>query len=340
MSNTDVESCTSSAQFRNEQLSIMANIAYTNPPVNTDAQACLDLDAPGVCPLRPGTVAAQHGSIPIKKDGEMLMEVCNTFNWQEVRIFNARAVANAPTLTTIGFQLINVPRSKVLSTPAGMMAVSDNDDTLTQMYYNEISEFVCKATRADAAFGYCHAMRGMSSTYAGYAHADQSHKSWSARLPELVNSGMWASQGPPGISSSVAERAASSSRYGVVSAWRYLGPSDRCRASHLAVLDQGSIKEKDLMHLSLLANGCLGGNYRLASNTKAKERHAWYYYPEMTPEEILLFTAFDSDHPAKSTTFANSPIATCIHSGFNDPNPPENEPPRQSIDVRFLLIWD
>jgi len=54
--------------------------------------------------LHPATVSAQDGCIPIQKDREKLMEVCHTSNPHEVRIFNARAVAKTPILTTIGFK--------------------------------------------------------------------------------------------------------------------------------------------------------------------------------------------------------------------------------------------
>ena len=207
---------------------------------------------------------------------------------------------------------------------------------------------ICKTSGATAAFGYCHAMRvpdlhkstgRTASGYAGYAHSDQSQDSWSHRLKELVQTGKWAAQGPPGIRLEVAKRAASASRYAVLAAWRYLGPSDKCRASHLAVLDHNSVQSEDLVRLSLMANGCVGGNYRLSSNIEAN-RHQWYYYPDMTRQEALLFTLYDSNHPSKDTTFKETPIATCIHSAFPDPNPPPNEPTRRSMDVRFLLVWD
>ena len=334
-----------------EPASIISEICYTEPPKDKRHRACLNLDNPGACPLRPGTVAAQHGSIPLEEEDEVVFEACNTLHPCSVNIWNARSFngIHKPTLDRVGFQLIDIPRSNILSTEEGLKSTAANHPVISREVYSEIARSICEASGATAAFGYCHAMRvpdlakskgRTSSGYAGYAHSDQSHDSWCCRLPELVKSGEWSAQGPPGIDIDVAERAASSSRYAVLAAWRYLGPSDKCRASHLAILDHNSVKSSDLVRLSLIANGCLGGNYRLSSNIDTVDRHQWYYYPGMTREEALLFTLYDSNHPAKETTFAETPIATCIHSAFQDPNPPENEPTRRSMDIRFLLVWD
>lgn len=332
------------------EVSIVSNICYTGPPKNSNNSPALFLDNPGMCPLRPGTVAAQHGSIPLEEKESKSLEGCNDLHPQNVRIWNARScnANNKPTIETLGFQLVHTPRSSILSCEEGMRSVAENHPDSTRRYYSEIAPDILEATGATAAFAYCHAIRlpnpleGAGRTklgYAGYAHTDLSHNSWAARLPELVESGKWDTQGPPGLSYEAAKKAATSSRYAIVTAWRYLGPSDKCRASHLAVLDHRTVQKGDILPLALVANGCHGGNYRLSNDSDASQ-HEWYYYPDMTPEELLVFTAFDSNHPAKDTTFATSPVSTCMHSAFQDPNPPENEPPRQSIDVRFLLIWD
>lgn len=324
--------------------SIVSSICYTGPPKNPERRAGVFLDKPGACPLRPGTVAAQHGSLPLQEKDKDLLESCDELHPRNVRIWNGRScdAFDTPRLGTLGFELIQVPKSRVLSTNEGLQNIIENHPELSQKHYSELAPFIRKVSGAKEAIAYCHVARGSTNRhakFAGYAHTDLSHESWANLLPQLVESGEWDGVGPTGIPLHVAQRAASSKRYAVLSAWRYLGPSDKCRSSHLAVLDHRSVrKQSDLLPLSLVANGCHGGNYRLSSASSSQ--HEWYYYPEMTPEEVLLFTCFDSNHPAKDTTFANTPITTCMHSAFRDPNPPKDEPSRQSIDIRFLLIWD
>ena len=333
--------------------SIVSKIGYTVPPKHTNRRACLDLDRPGACPLRPETVAAQHGSVPLAEGDKADYEECDITETRPIRVWNGRSFSgnDKPTFKTVGFQLIDICQSDILMTEEGLRSAAANHPEVAQKVYSEVSRPICEATGATAAFGYCHAVRvpdvtksagSSSSGYAGYAHSDMAPGSWATLLPELVASGKWSSQGPPGVPLAVAERAAAASRYAVVAAWRYLGPADKCRASHLAVLDHRSLREADLLPLSLFANGCRGENYRLSASAgdEAMARHRWYYYPDMTREEALMFAVYDSDHPAKDTTFAETPMPVCIHGAIPDPNPPKDEPPRRSMDIRFLLVWD
>ena len=129
------------------------------------------------------------------------------------------------------------------------------------------------------------------------------------------------------------------SRYAVLSAWRYLGPAPACRASHLAVLDHATVAAGDLLPFSIVADGAFGGNYRLRGGGRGSDRHRFFYYPAMTRAEVLLFSVFDSDHPAQASRFQHTPHATVLHTAFDDPRGAD-EPRRESIDVRLLLAWD
>jgi len=65
------------------------------------------------------------------------------------------------------------------------------------------------------------------------------------------------------------------------------------------------------------------------------------YYSAMNPHELLLFTAFDSAHPAAEKLFAKQNMtASCLHAGFVDPTASVDEAARVSIDVRVLVVWD
>jgi hypothetical protein len=58
--------------------------------------------------------------------------------------------------------------------------------------------------------------------------------------------------------------------------------------------------------------------------------HRWHYYPDMTVEEVLVFTTNDSD-PSKPH---------CVpHGAFDDPGCPEDVPPRASIEMRCIAYW-
>ena len=59
------------------------------------------------------------------------------------------------------------------------------------------------------------------------------------------------------------------------------------------------------------------------------EDHAWYYYPAMTSEEVLIWKGYDSDE---------EPMAPPLHYSFDDPNTPLGAPERESVEVRVFCL--
>ena len=51
----------------------------------------------------------------------------------------------------------------------------------------------------------------------------------------------------------------------------------------------------------------------------------WYYYPRMTPDEVLLFKQYDTRAEEKNRR-------TVFHSAIDDPTTPENAVPRYTIE--------
>ena len=62
-------------------------------------------------------------------------------------------------------------------------------------------------------------------------------------------------------------------------------------------------------------------------------RHQWAYYPRMAAEEALLFKTFDSCEDGSTPRFV-------FHTAFDDPTTPDDAPPRRSIEVRTVALWD
>ncbi len=59
--------------------------------------------------------------------------------------------------------------------------------------------------------------------------------------------------------------------------------------------------------------------------------HRWYYFPDMTPDEILVFKQMDG-RPGVSVY--------CPHTSFDIPSLPEDVPPRRSIEMRMLAVFE
>jgi len=90
------------------------------------------------------------------------------------------------------------------------------------------------------------------------------------------------------------------------------------RSCPLAVADKRTIKSSD---------GCGGVVGRVG--LLRREGQQFYYYPGLTREELLVFIGYDSD--AKEH-------APCAHSAFDDANTPADASPRQSIELRCVLV--
>ena len=68
------------------------------------------------------------------------------------------------------------------------------------------------------------------------------------------------------------------------------------------------------------------GNYLLAANPA----HRWYYYPDMTPNEAIIFKTSESD-PARAQMMP--------HGAFDNPLAPDGAPGRISLEMRGTAYW-
>lgn len=59
-------------------------------------------------------------------------------------------------------------------------------------------------------------------------------------------------------------------------------------------------------------------------------RHRWYYYPDMTRDEVLVFKSFDS-HAAED--------GWVPHCAFDDPSCRSDVPARASLDLRAVAVF-
>ncbi len=92
--------------------------------------------------------------------------------------------------------------------------------------------------------------------------------------------------------------------------------------------DASSIRAEDLIAADQVFPDRVGEIYHLAYNPA----QSWYYAPRMTPGDVLLIKGWDSLDDGRA----------CFtpHGAFDLPDTPENAAPRESIEVRTLVIVD
>ncbi|WP_421709752.1 CmcJ/NvfI family oxidoreductase [Algihabitans sp.] len=115
-------------------------------------------------------------------------------------------------------------------------------------------------------------------------------------------------------------------RVAQINVWRPIrGPVQR---SPLALADAATVRAEDLIPTDQVFPGRTGEIYHLAYHPEQR----WYYAPQMTPDEVLLIKSWDSreDGRARFTP----------HSAVDLPQTPKDAPPRESIEVRTLIVFD
>ena len=96
--------------------------------------------------------------------------------------------------------------------------------------------------------------------------------------------------------------------------------------SPLALADGSSVRSEDLIATDQVFPDRVGEIYHLAYHPSQR----WYYAPRMTADEALLIKGWDSLEDGR-TRFTP-------HGAFELPDTPADAAPRESIEVRTLLI--
>ena len=145
-------------------------------------------------------------------------------------------------------------------------------------------------------------------------HVDYTAKSGPQRVKDLLGA------------AEAARLAAAGARIVQINVWRPIrGPVER---SPLALADASSVRPENLVATDQVFPGRVGEIYHLAYHP----RQRWYYAPRMAPNEILLIKGWDS-HDDGRALFTP-------HSAFDLPNTSDTAPPRESIEIRTLVVID
>ena len=235
------------------------------------------------------------------------------FEAHVVPISDMREIAGALSVDHEGFELLK-----------HTTAVSDlyDDDAVEQTYISEIEALLRRRfgasrvvifdvkRRSDGESG-AQNPEGLGGP-ARRAHVDYTTKSGPQRTKDILGE-------------DEAERLAESgARIMQFNVWRPIrGPVER---SPLALADASSVAPEDLIASDNVFPDRVGEIYHLAHAPSQR----WYYAPHMTPDEVLLIKGWDSldDDRARFTP----------HSSFNSPETRDDAPPRESIELRTLVI--
>jgi hypothetical protein len=227
-----------------------------------------------------------------------------------VRIHDGRQHPLAPTLDRNGFQLLRAPSE--------VREFSD-EARIRDVYYRESQLLLMAATGASKVVVFDHALRLDAAERAkGVAepvrqvHCDQTPVSGPRRVRDHLP--------PPEAELRLQGRCA------IINLWRPIGSP--VMTSPLALCDARSIAPNDVVATQFVNAGRVGE----VALFRANRDHRWFYFPQMTPDEVILIKIYDSLEDGTARLSA--------HTAFDDPTSPAGAPPRRSIELRALVFWD
>ena len=106
------------------------------------------------------------------------------------------------------------------------------------------------------------------------------------------------------------------------------------RMMPLAVCDIGSVSPDDVVFGDGTNTGDIRQYYKVVDQRITHSpSQRWYYVPDMTPDEVLIFRQYDirQESLARRTVF---------HQAVVDPNSPADAPMRSTIEVRMQAVYD
>jgi hypothetical protein len=238
--------------------------------------------------------------------------------YHDVPIYNCRPVASQFDLDREGFIFV------VHSCELGDFL---SEPFVRERYYPHTEALLQKATGALEVIAFDHNVRSSVGAQKGQAgirqpvdsvHDDYTHSSGKKRVRELLEA--------RGHMHLLQHRTA------LINVWRPIrGP---VQDVPLAVCDAQSASLEDFVDTDIdhFAENDLsrpshsGEIYSVHYNPK----HRWYYAPDMQPDEAWVFKGYDSLRTVARFT---------PHTGFNNPDRPVQFLPRESIEVRTIVIY-
>lgn len=224
-----------------------------------------------------------------------------------MRIFNAR-LADV-SFERNGFTLLKRPTSADLTDPTDA----------ERRYYPEVKQLVQALTGAREVLAFFGVMRG-GDEVAGGGPALSAHV-------DFTEAGLhdWIGRLAPDRAEELKGKHLVN-----INVWRPLKPVE---SMPLAICDRQSLEPSDCLRINFAReqNGetviAEARGFNIAYNPK----HRWYYYPDMQPDEALVFKLFDNRDPELRMT---------AHTAFEDPTSQPGAPKRLSYEIRTIAILD
>ena len=285
----------------------------------------------GVMPARSpaGTITAEIPylrselrSVQVEYDSRILDE--RTVERRAMPVRDGRTAAVPPSLAREGLELVSSP-SRIARERLDELVARKPLLTMRQIEFDYWAETIpvvrARSGARDVLPLHASTVRysekadrdGMM-TPAGWAHLDYDADEAAVQLHETLE------RNPREV--------APFSRYVLYQTWRVL--SDPPQDFPLAICDWRTVASADIVPL-VYHVGTDGSDVTYRSQgSRYSDRHDWWYFPDLTIDDLLLFVGFDSSRPD---------VPSSLHVSFEDPTV-DDPVPRASIETRFFGLFD
>lgn len=242
--------------------------------------------------------------------------------WRErvkTNVYDCRPIADELTLDVAGFELATAP--------SAFNNFYDPEEVRAK-YYPETAEILRKATGAKAVYIFDHNVRNKTRA---------ERKEVGVREPvDGAHNDYTLDSGPRRIREVLEENQASefsNRRAAIINVWRPIrGP---VQDHPLAICDARTTSLGDFIPTEIqhymeddLEVPRLTGQIYSFQHSPA---HRWFYVSDMQPEEVLFLKCFDTADDGRACFTG--------HTGFKNPQCPENYIPRESIEARTVVVF-
>ena len=200
----------------------------------------------------------------------------------------------------------------------------DDDAAVAKTFYPEIVEFLKRTQGAKRVLVFDHTIR--SNTNKTKKLTQETGTSQRAPVT-LVHCDYTAESGPVRVQQLMGDEAKDllSRRVVFLNVWK---PIRRVVEEHpLAMCDVTSSPPEDFFKLHLRYRDRNGENYVM----RHSPAHKWWYFPKITPDQVILLKTFDSATDGRARFVG--------HSAFNDPTSPPDAPYRESVEIRTIAFF-
>ncbi len=231
---------------------------------------------------------------------------------KEVEVHNGWPNANDFTLDKQGFEI-----NKLVT----KFDKFEDEDALKENFYDDVISFVKKQTGAKEVAIFDHTVRKR-------LPADLKAQTEVKRPAVLlVHSDYTAKSAQQRVKDIMGDRADEllSKRVAFFNVWKPL--YETVEELPLAMCDATTSADEDMLLMNLKYSDRTGEIYVVRHSPE----HRWIYFPRMTPDDALIFKAYDSETDGRARFTP--------HTAFEDPNTPPNALKRQSLEIRTMAFF-